>query len=600
MSCRALSAFSSFLLLLTPLVSCSFIERAEARPKATPIVSSQSWKLETKALLKQEFSFDPTDLESFQELASFSNSDRVNAVRPDLEFLWAPASDNSTATVAPATLDSLSSATVESFEVLGSTVFSEEELAAATAPFTNRPLSFTELFQARSAVTELYTSKGYVNSGAFIPPQEFQERVATIQVVEGELEAINITGTRRLDPDYIRSRLTSATAKPLNAERLLEALQVLRLNPLIENVSADLSAGPNPGQSILDVQVEEADSFAIKTTFDNARSPSVGSERRIVELNEGNLLGFGDQFELRYTNSDGSDAFDVAYSIPVNASNGTFRIAYGTASNEVIEEPFNPLDIKSGTEYYDLTFRQPVLQSPGEEFVLGLSASHFESETSLREIPFPLSRGADSEGRTKISALRFFQEWVKRGERDVFAARSQFSLGLNVLNATDNDDGPDSDFFAWRGQGQWVKLLAEDTLMLVRADLQLSDQGLVPLEQLRLGGINSIRGYRQDLLLGDNGFLACAELRLPILRISQWDGVLQITPFVDFGTAWNSGDFELDPNTLASVGLGLRWQHGDRFAARIDWGLPLINDRFEGGGSLQEDGIYFSVEYTPF
>jgi len=51
---------------------------------------------------------------------------------------------------------------VERFEVVGSTVFSEEELAAVTAPFTNRPLSFNELFQVRSQITDLYASQGYI------------------------------------------------------------------------------------------------------------------------------------------------------------------------------------------------------------------------------------------------------------------------------------------------------------------------------------------------------------------------------------------------------------------------------------------------------
>ena len=54
-----------------------------------------------------------------------------------------------------------------------------------------------------------------------------------------------------------------------------------------------------------------------------------------------------------------------------------------------------------------------------------------------------------------------------------------------------------------------------------------------------------------------------------------------------------------DPNTLASVGLGLRWLQGDRFSARLDWGIPLISAESDGR-SLQEDGVYFSLFYNPF
>src|SRR4028119_338246 len=63
---------------------------------------------------------------------------------------------------------------VERFDVVGSTVFTSEELAAATAPFTNRDITFVELLQARSAVTQLYAAEGYITSGAIIPPQALQ------------------------------------------------------------------------------------------------------------------------------------------------------------------------------------------------------------------------------------------------------------------------------------------------------------------------------------------------------------------------------------------------------------------------------------------
>jgi hemolysin activation/secretion protein len=103
------------------------------------------------------------------------------------------------------------------------------------------------------------------------------------------------------------------------------------------------------------------------------------------------------------------------------------------------------------------------------------------------------------------SALRFFQEWTKRTSREVLAARSQFSLGIGLLNATINDEPPDSRFFSCGGRFQWVRLLAADTLLLLRGDVQLADRALVPLEQIGLGGQDTIRGYRQDVLLTDNG-----------------------------------------------------------------------------------------------
>jgi hemolysin activation/secretion protein len=60
-----------------------------------------------------------------------------------------------------------------------------------------------------------------------------------------------------------------------------------------------------------------------------------------------------------------------------------------------------------------------------------------------------------------------------------------------AFDAAVNADAPNSDYFLWRGQAQWVRLLAADTLILLRTDLQLADRPLFPLEQFVLGGFGS-------------------------------------------------------------------------------------------------------------
>ncbi|MDJ0567443.1 MAG: ShlB/FhaC/HecB family hemolysin secretion/activation protein [Pleurocapsa sp. MO_192.B19] len=487
---------------------------------------------------------------------------------------------------------------VKNFEVVGSTVFTQQELTQAIKSYRNRPLTLPELFQARSIITKLYTDRGYVNSGAYIPPQELNDGTVKISVLEGQLEEINVSGTKHLSSKYVSSRLEAAAGKPVNVDSLLSALQLLRLDPLIDNISAELSAGIRPGTSLLDIQVEEADVFNIATSFNNNRSPSVGSNQRSVGLNHGNLFGFGDQFNFNYINTDGSDSFDLSYAVPFNAKNGTIKAAYGNNSNDVIEDPFTVLDIESESRFYELSLRQPLVLKPNKEFALGISLSRNESDAVFLEDNSPfLSRGADENGETKITAIRLFQEFVNRDDQKVLAFRSQFSIGLDALNSTINEDQPDSTFFAWRGQSQWVRRLDEDFLFLLRGDIQLSGGSLVPLEQFRVGGVNSARGYRQDLTLGDNGLFASAELRIPILRFKKINGLVQITPFFDVGTVWNNDDVEITNSTLPSLGVGLNFSRGTNFNARLDWGIPLVDVENEGD-SLQENGIYFSIDYN--
>ncbi|MEA5516758.1 ShlB/FhaC/HecB family hemolysin secretion/activation protein [Nodularia sp. UHCC 0506] len=529
--------------------------------------------------------------------------------------------------------------TVTEFQVIAKhPVFSKETLDAAvnTEQFLNQPLSCAELLRSALEITQIYHDAKYQTSGAkVVIPKETQENnhigIVKIEVIEGELEAIKVipfcpknqqninsdsdcpttTKPLHLNPEYVRSRLALAKSIPFNIGRLEEALQLLRLNAPIENIFATLSAGSKPGNTILEVQIKEGNTSNIPFSINNSRSPSSGSFQRRIGLSDNNFLGMGDSLSWNYNNTDGSNGWDMSYTLPFNPRNGTLNFSYSNTSSNVIEAPFNELDINSQSRAYELTLRQPIIQSIKEqtfqEFTLGLTASRKESETSLLGTPFPLSPGADEQGRTRISALRFFQEWSQQNSTGVIAVRSQFNLGIGAFDTTINQPIsevneviPDNRFFSWQGQGQWVQLIAPETVLLLRTNMQLAVRTLVPLEQFAIGGFGSVRGYRQDTLLSDNGIFTSAELQLPILRIPNWKSVFQLTPFLDYGTAWNSSGREnSNPNSLASVGLGLKLRQGDNFTARLDWGIPLIyvNSRER---TWQENGLTFTLLWNPF
>jgi hemolysin activation/secretion protein len=340
----------------------------------------------------------------------------------------------------------------------------------------------------------------------------------------------------------------------------------------------------------------------------------VGTFQRSITLREGNLLGLGDNFSLGFSNTDGSDRVDLSYQVPVNSNNGTFGLSYAYSNNGVVEPPFDDLDldgnspdIESEFSSLKLNFRQPVLREVKKqtfrELGLGVSAEWRESKSFLFNEPFPLSLGADISGQTKLFILNFAQDYTQQNAKESFSLLSEFSLGLDAFGSTvtpqvnGEAEVPDGEFLAWRGQAQYVRLLAPDTLLLFRSNLQLGDT-LVSTEQFSLGGFNTVRGYRQDLLLTDSGFLLSAEARLPIWKNRQNNGVLQIVPFADYGIGWNGNGAAPDPNYLGSIGLGLLYRQDD-FSARLDWGIPLVD--VEGRDrTWQENGLYFSLEYRPF
>ena len=144
---------------------------------------------------------------------------------------------------------------VRGFRFEGNTAFSAEVLAKITQPYTNREITSEELEDARRAVTLYYINHGYLNSGAVIPDQTPENGVITIRIVEGVLSKIELHGNKWLRDDYITSRLQRRSGPPLDLNKLKEGLQILRQNPNIKQLNAELQPGTAPGESILDLRV---------------------------------------------------------------------------------------------------------------------------------------------------------------------------------------------------------------------------------------------------------------------------------------------------------------------------------------------------------
>jgi hemolysin activation/secretion protein len=503
--------------------------------------------------------------------------------------------------------------TIDRFQIEGNTAFSDEEIQEKILKrYTGKPITFNDLLKIETEVTRFYTNNGYINSGAFVPPQKTTEGTLIIQVVEGTIDDAQIKVNGRLSQEYIRSRLNRGIKTPFNINELQEALQLLQLNPLVKSINAELAVGTSRNNWLLSVVVEQADAFEPSLFVNNSRTPSVGSFQRGIQLKHNNFAGGGEEIAFIYRNTDGSNDYDFDFTVPLNSLNGTLGLTYRYIDSDIIEPPFDVLRINSQTDEYKLTVRQPIVltatNNSTEELALGMEFARQSNKTTVYDrelednVPFPISRGADDNGETQVVALRFFQDWTKRSRSDVLAARSQFSVGLDALNSTTAVGKPDANFFAWRGQMQWVRLLdtESNTTILLRSDIQISPDDLAALEQFSVGGAGSVRGYRQDSLLGDNGVILSAEFRYPFWRWNDNRNSLTIIPFTDFGTVWSDKETaNQEEDTVVSVGLGLQLDLSNRLNARLDWGIPLVEVE-DRDRTLQEDGIYFSLEYLPF
>lgn len=488
---------------------------------------------------------------------------------------------------------------VKEIHLVGNTAFTDQQLAEVTSKYTNRELTTEDLESLRLELTMFYINRGYVTSGAIIPDQAVTEPLITVQIIEGKLKEINIEGNRWFRTAYFEDRLRLSAGPPLNANTLQERLQILQTNPRIERVNAELKPGLVRGESALDVRVKEASPFKAWLEFNNFLSPSVGAEQGSITLMDQNLFGIGDTLSLQYGASAGvHPILSFSYTVPVTARDTTLSVQYRRFNFKVVEDPFEVLDIKNESQIIGVMLRQPLYRTPRQEFGVSLGLDYEENKSFLLGQPFEFIQGA-ANGVFRLAVLRFTQDWVHRGDNQIFSALSRFSLGIGALGATTNSSAnvPDGRFFSWLGEAQWLRQLQFLRTQLVgRGVVQLSNDHLFPLEQISVGGRYSVRGYRAFTLIRDNAAIASLEARVPLYRTSAGVDTLFIAPFIDFGHGWQTtipSPVE-PPKTLASVGVGAIWNFLPGSHFEVYWGQQL--NHFRGGnGNLQDHGVYLQL-----
>jgi hemolysin activation/secretion protein len=518
---------------------------------------------------------------------------------------------------------------VKEFRFVGNHVFSNGTLSKVVEKYSNREINADDIEQARQDLTLFYVSRGYVNSGAVVPDQDGKNGIITLQLVEGRLTGIKLKGNFWFRPWWLRNEIRRGAGRPLNFNKLKEALQLLRQNPTISRINAELQPGGVPGESILDVDIKDTQPFRFAIEFNNKRPPSVGAEILNAHATDLNLTGHNDTLDVLYgiahSNSghsfedsdfSGADNIDGTYTFPVTPWATTLQIHASKSDTSIIEEPFTTLDINSKLEQYGATLRQPIYQTLSNEFAISITAEKRRSVTFLLGQRFSLSPG-DVDGVAQVFVLRLAQEFVNRSQLHVLALRSTFNIGLDAFDATDSGMKPNWDFFSWLGQGQYIRRLWNtDNLLVARLNAQFSNSPLFNLEQFVLGGADSVRGYRENQILRDNGVFGSIEVRVPVLYGKEHTPILIVAPFVDLGTGWNtlhdnqtstnngtgststSSDRQME--TLTSTGLGLIANVTRHAHAEIYWGYGFNRGVITQHHNLQDYGIHFAVTLNAF
>lgn len=486
-------------------------------------------------------------------------------------------------------------------DILGSSILTSVEIESLVAPLQNKSVTLNQLQEVTDKISQIYQDRNYITSRAVLIPQDIKDGIVTIQVKEGSLERVDVKRAGdlvgRLNDSYIRDRVLQAGATPLNFANLEDALQLLRADPLIGDIRANLTTGSQADQSILQITVSEAKSFSIRPFFDNYGNTSTGIYRIGVNLQELNTTGNGDSILIGYTRSGSADIYQLNYQYPINPQGGTLGFNFSAGQSPITEPPFDSLNILTDSQTYELAYRQPLLRSPREEFAIGVSTAFENSGSYFGNRSFNFQNFKFDDGRSQSRVLRLSQDYLSRDPIGAWVLRSTFNMGLNVLGATIRNDGsPDGRFFYWSGQVLRVQRIGtdRDTLAFFRLNMQFSGDQLLSLNRFSVGGAQSIRGYRQNQLTGDNGIQASVELQFPVARDEEGLATVKLLPFVEAGTIWNSSGVTSTNQSLIGLGLGATYQPMRNLLLRLDYGIPLVNVS-NSGNNLQDSGLYFSI-----
>lgn len=345
------------------------------------------------------------------------------------------------------------------------------------------------------------------------------------------------------------------------------------------------------------VDVTRARPYQLTLFSNNHHSPSSGSTGYGVTGWVQNLTTLGDVLDATYEEGKANSRHGIGWSIPLTSNNLRFSARYDEGGSTLIEEPFQTIDIKSKFKSQEFGFTQPIINRLQRQLSLGISWSSRESNTTLLGEPFSFTPG-EIDGHTKVNVWRFTQDYMQRGEQNVFVARSSFSKGTNNIEQDPTiPNVPRRNYLVWLGQYQYAQRVMEnDARIISRGVIQQTAHSLVPLERISIGGASTVRGYRENQLVRDQGYVINFEFNYPIINSKGTGYSLNSVVFFDHGAGRNKNE---DTDRLSSVGIGFTGQYKG-FSGELYFAHRLKQLPGDRGSDLQDKGIHFQIRYDLF
>jgi len=494
---------------------------------------------------------------------------------------------------------------IDSFEVTGNTVLPEDEINQVMQSMTGPDKTSKDVETARTTLEAFYREKGYPTVMVNIPEQPVTEGIIKLEVIEGRIRTMNVTGNRYYTKEKIVKDLPSfAPGEILYMPQARRELNIINRNPDFK-VAPVLMPGKYPGTVDVEMKVKDKMPLHASLELNNRATHNTTDLRLNGVIHYDNLWqkehSASFQFQTSPEDTDEVRALSGSYLLHAPWNDEHLLAVFGvwSDSDTAFGQDFQVIGkgFLVGVRY---VIPLPEYFSYSHHMTLGIDYKEFEElldfqesgeesqdETlPIRYMPLSFVYGAflpDSSGQTSFTAglnlgFRGAVSQQREFENKRYKSRGNFVIAELGLERTQK--------LPAKFQG-WVKLSG-----------RVTDQPLISNEQFNAGGMTSVRGYKESEALGDNGFQSSIELRSPeLMSLMKATNQVSIIPylFYDYAALRNKDPLpsEKQPGDLQGAGAGLRGDITRYLSYQVDWGFALSDsDKTESGDSM----VHFTVK----
>jgi hemolysin activation/secretion protein len=473
---------------------------------------------------------------------------------------------------------------IREYRVGGSKLLSSAEVGRAVYPFLGPARTADDVEQARAVLEKAYHDRGWETVSVSVPQQDPGRGVIRLEVVEGKVGRLRVSGAKWFLPSRIKREVPSAaegSTPDLNA--LKQEIVALNHRSADRFVNPSLKAGAVPGTYDIDLAVEDKLPLHGSLELNNRNSPDTTGLRLNGALSYGNLFQLGHTLGLSFQVAPERIADAQVYSgyYLARVSDGTSLMATATRQDSDVSTIGGAASTGRG-EIFGLRalFDLPAADKFYQNFNLGIDYKNLSEDlvigkdvisSPIEYYPISATYGATwlgDKGFTEMNHTLTF------GLRGLGSGRTDYS------NKRYNADG---NFVTLRSDVAHTHDIWGGAQVFGKLQTQVASRPLVNSEQFSGGGLGTARGYLESTSLGDNGVFATAELRSPSLIGNPKPGDTasddwRFHAFADAGLLgiWDALPGQQSRFGFASVGLGTRFKVAGHYNGSLDVGTPLI------------------------